>query len=174
MNASVHVSISLISTCLRLDLDTRSLPSRKVCGSSSTARRLADNKSANSTNWPCVILLTSLAGIGAWPGPIMKALSNLVPKAEFARLGTLLMTLDGSVEKKRGGATRRAELESVMADPGVKVGTNAGRVTVPEEGVDDVDEMLTSVEPTVDEDEFGEATLAAEPGTAEFEEGAFP
>ena len=61
-----------------------------------------------------------------------------------------------------------------MADPGVKVGTNAGRVTVPEEGVDDVDEMLTSVEPTVDEDEFGEVTLAAEPGTAEFEEGAFP
>ena len=102
MNASVHVSISLISTCLRLDLDTRSLPSRKVCGSSSTARRLADNKSANSTNWPCVILLTSLAGIGALPGPILKALSNLVPKAEFARLGTLLMTLDGSVEKKRG------------------------------------------------------------------------
>ena len=173
MNASVHVSISLISTCLRLDLDTRSLPSRKVCGSSSTARRLADNKSANSTNWPCVILLTSLAGIGAWPGPIMEALSNLVPKAEFARLGTLLMTLDGSVEKNVG-ATRRAELESVMADPGVKVGTNAGRVIVPEEGVDDVDEMLTSVEPTVDEDEFGEATLAAEPGTAEFEEGAFP
>ena len=102
-----------------------------------------------------------------------EGLVQLGPKAEFARLGTLLMTLDGSVEKNVG-ATRQAELESVMADPGVKVGTNAGRVIVPEEGVDDVDEMLTSVEPTVDEDEFGEATLAAEPGTAEFEEGAFP
>ena len=97
-----------------------SLPSRNVCGSCSTARRFADNKSANSTNWPPTILDTCFEGIGACPRPTIKALG------EDSKLRRLLVTPgDTKVEGVR--ATRRAELEKVMADSGVKVGTNGGR-----------------------------------------------
>ena len=82
VKASVHVRISLISACLHLALDTGSFPSKKVCGSCSTARRLTVSRSANSTNWPSMIFLANLAGIGACPGPTMKAFSGLGPDAE--------------------------------------------------------------------------------------------
>ena len=65
VKASVQVRISLISTCLHLALDTRSLPFKKVCGSCSTAQRLTVSRSANSTNLPSLIFLANLAGIGA-------------------------------------------------------------------------------------------------------------
>ena len=82
VKASVHIRISLISTCLRLALDTSSFPSKKVWGSCSTARRLTVSRSANSTNWPSMIFLANFAGIGACPGPTMRAFSGLVPDAE--------------------------------------------------------------------------------------------
>ena len=93
VNASTHVRISLISICWHLEEGTKSFPSRKVCDSCSTARRLTDNRSANSTNWPSVILLTNLAGIGACPGPTIEVLSGSGSEAENPRLGRLLTTL---------------------------------------------------------------------------------
>ena len=103
-----------------------SLPSRNVCGSCSTARRFADNKSANSTNWPPTILDTYFEGIGACPRPTIKAFSDLGDANEDSKLRRLLVT-PGNTKVEGVTATRRAELEKVMADSGVKVGTSGGR-----------------------------------------------
>lgn len=65
------------------------------------------------------------------------------------------------------GATRQAELESEMAGTGVKVGTNAGNVNVPEDGAEDPDPMPTALVPPEDTEELGGWSLAAD-------EGAFP
>ena len=122
--------MSFISTCQRFDEDTTSLPSRNVCGSCSTARRFTDNKSANLTNWPPTIFDTSFEGIGACPGPTIKAFSDLGDGNEESRLGRQLVT-PGDTKVEGVGATGRAELETIMAGTGVYVGTNAGRVNVP-------------------------------------------
>ena len=69
--------MSFISTCPRFDEETTSLPLRNVCGSCSTSRRFTDNKSANSTNLPPTTFDTSFEGIGACPGPTIKAFPDL-------------------------------------------------------------------------------------------------
>ena len=60
VKASVHVKMSLISNTRRL-FETNS-PCRNVCGSCSTEQRLADNRSAKSTNWPPIILDGGIPG----------------------------------------------------------------------------------------------------------------
>lgn len=91
-----------------------------------------DNKSANSTNWPSIIFLTSFPGTGAWPGPTAKDLSDLCCEVEGPRDGRLHgRVAEENVEET--GATRRVELEPVMADTGVKVEINGGKVNVPGE-----------------------------------------
>ena len=130
VKASVQVKMSFFSTCLRFDEETTSIPSRNICGSCSSVRGFTDNKSANSTNWPPTILDTNFEGTGACPGPTIKAFSDLSNANEDSRLGRLLVTPDET--KVEGvGATRRAELERIMADTGVNLGTNTGRLNVP-------------------------------------------
>lgn len=64
------------------------------------------------------------------PRPSIKAFSDLHDTNDL-RLGRLLVTL--GVTKVEGvGATRRAKLVTVIADTDVNVGTNAGRVNVPD------------------------------------------
>jgi len=65
----------------------------------------------------------------------------LVTDAELLRLGRLLATLE-LVNGEVMGATKRAELESVMADTGEKVGTKAGKVNVPDDAPEATDETL--------------------------------
>ena len=100
MKASVQVEMSYISTCLRFDEETRSSPSRNIYGSCSTGRRFADNKSANSTTWPPIILDTSFEGIGACPGPTIKAFSNFSDANEYS---TLWKTASNAGEMKLEG-----------------------------------------------------------------------
>ena len=119
VKASVQVKMSFISTCLRFDVKTTSLPSRNICGSYSTARRFVDTKSANSTNWSPTILDTNLEGIGACPGPSIKAFSDLGDINDL-RLGRLLVTV-GDTKGEGVGATRWAELVTVIADTDVNV-----------------------------------------------------
>ena len=70
---------------------------------------------------------------------------------------------------------KRAELESVMADTGEKVGTKAGKVNVPDDIPEATNKTLTSPEPAVDLEAFEGARPPAVPGTEEFNgEGAFP
>ena len=98
----------------------------------------------------------------------------MVTDAELPRLGRLLATLElanGEVM----GATKRAELESVMADTGEKVGTKAGKVNIPDDAPEATDETLASQETAVDSEELDGATPTEVPGTEEFNgEGAFP
>ena len=115
--------MSFISNRLRFDEETTSLPSRNVCGSCYTARRFTDNKSANSTNWPPTIFDTSFEGIEACPGPTIKAFSDLGGANEDSWLGRPLVT-PGDTKVERVGATGWADVETVMADTGVNVGTN--------------------------------------------------
>ena len=82
-------------------------------------------------NWPPTIFDTSFEGIGACPGPTITAFSDSGNAKEDSRLGRPLVT-PGDTKVERVGATGRAELETVMADSGGNVGTNAGRVNVPE------------------------------------------
>ena len=64
------------------------------------------------------------------PGPSIKAFWDL-RDTNYLRLGRLLVTL--GVTKVEGvGATRRTKLVTVIADTDVNVGTNAGRVNVPD------------------------------------------
>ena len=97
VKASVQVKMSFISTCLRFDEDTTSLPSRNVCGSCFMARRFTDNKSANWTN-------ENREGIGACPGPTIKAFSDLCDANEDSRLRRPLVT-PGDTKVERVGAT---------------------------------------------------------------------
>ena len=157
--------MSFISTCLRFDEDTTSLPSRNVCGSCSTAWRFTDNKSANSTNWPPTIFDTSFEGIGACPGPTIKAFSDLGDANEDSRLGRPLVT-PGDTKVEGVGATGRAELETVMAGTGVNVGTNAGRVNVPE-ATEETPSPVLALEVDAEENKGCGAPLAETPGTEE-------
>ena len=59
----------------------------------------------------------------------MKAFSDVGTDPELPKLGRLLDTL-GLANGEVMGATKRAELESVMADTGEKVGMKAGKVNV--------------------------------------------
>ena len=70
---------------------------------------------------------------------------------------------------------RRAELESVLADTGAKVGTKAGKVNVPDDVPEAANETLAVPEPAVDPEALDGARSAAVPGAEEFNgEGAFP
>ena len=73
------------------------------------------------------------------------------------------------------GATKQAELQSVMADTGETVETKAGKVDVPDDAPIATDERLTSRETAVDPEELDGATPTEVPGTEEGNgEGAFP
>ena len=80
---------------------------------------------------PPTILDTNFEGIGACPGPTIKAFSELGDANEDSRLGRLLVTL-GDTKVEEVGATRQAKFKAVMVDTGVNVGTNAGSVNVPD------------------------------------------
>ena len=140
--------MSCISTARRF-LETTNLPSKKVCGSCSAVRRFADNKSAKSTNWPLVIFATSLAGIGACPGPTTNALSTDGGKSKLPRLEDELATWV-AVNGEAKDSTGRAELEPVVADTDGKVDTNAGNVHVPEAAAIEPATTVAGVEQTVD------------------------
>ena len=109
------------------------------------ARRFTDNKSANLTNWSPTIFDTSFEGIRACPRPRIKAFSDLGDANEDSRLGRLLVT-PGDTKVEGVGATGRAELKMVMAGTGVNVGTNAGRVNVPE-ATKETPSLVLAVEP---------------------------
>ena len=150
--------MSFISTRLPFDEETTSLPSRNVCGSRYTARRFTDNKSANSTNWPPTVFDTSFEGIEACPGPTIKAFSDLGDANEDSRLGRPLVT-PGDTKVQRVGATGRADVETVMADTGVNVGTNAGRVNVPE-ATEETPSLVLALEADAEENNGCGAPLA--------------
>ena len=164
VKASVQVKMSFISTCLHIDVETISLPSRNVCGSCSTPRRFADTKSVNSTIWSPTILDTNLEGIGACPRPTIKALSDL-GDINDSRLGRLLVTL-GDTKGEGVGATRRAELEKVIADTDVNVGTNAGRVNVPDAS-EETPSLVLALGAEAEEYKGCGTLLAEMPGTEE-------
>ena len=150
--------MSFISTRLRFDEETKSLQSRNVCGSCYIARRFTENKSANSTNWPPTIFDTNFEGIGACPGPTIKSFSDLGDADEDLRLGRPLVT-PGDTKVERIGATRRADLQKVMADTGVNVGTNAGRVNVPE-ATEETPSLVLALEADAEENNGCGAPLA--------------
>ena len=64
------------------------------------------------------------------------------------------------------GATRWAELEAVMADTGVNVGTNAGRVNVPE-ATEETPSLVLALKPNAEENKGCGAPLAETPGSEE-------
>ena len=82
----------------------------------------------------------------------MKAFSDLSTDRELPKLGRLLDTL-GLANGEVMGATKRAALESVMANTGEKVGTKAGKVNVPDDAPKATDETLTSQETAVNPEE---------------------
>ena len=63
-----NCAVAYCTSCIR------GVSSQNTCMSNSCDRRFSDNKLANLTNWPLVILLTNFAWIGMYPGPTMKAL----------------------------------------------------------------------------------------------------
>ena len=128
-------------------------------------RRFTDNKSANWTNWPPTIFDTGIEGIGACPGPTIKAFSDLGDANEDSRLGRALVT-PGVTKVERVGATGQAELETVMADTGVNLGTNAGRVNVPE-ATEETPSLVLALEVDAEENKGCGAPLAETPGTKE-------
>ena len=75
VKASTHVTISVISRTLLL-VDTSSFPSRYVCGLQLWASTLVGSKSAGSTNCPAFIFVTSLSGMGEYPGLMTGGLCN--------------------------------------------------------------------------------------------------
>ena len=93
-------------------------------------------------------------------------MSALGHKEDLSKPGRLPIELE-DVLAEAMGATRRAELESVMADSGVKVGTNEGNVTVPEGYAEDPETTLTALVTMGDAEELSSTMLAAG-------EGAFP
>ena len=73
------------------------------------------------------------------------------------------------------GATKRAELESVMAIMGEKVGTKAGKVNIPDDTPKATDKTLTSQETAVDPEKLDGVTPTEVPGMEEGNgKGAFP
>jgi len=94
--------------------------------------------------------------------------------AELLKLGRLLATLV-LTNREVMGAMKRAELESVMANTGEKVGTKAGKVNVPDDALAATDETLLSQETAVDPEELDGTSPREAPGMEEFNgEGAFP
>jgi len=69
----------------------------------------------------------------------------LGPEARLLTLGRLLVTL-GLTNGEEIGAMKRADLESVMADTGEKVGTKAGKVNIPDHIPEATNETLASPE----------------------------
>ena len=67
---------------------------------------------------------------------------------------------------ERVGATGRAELETVVADTGVNVGTNAGRVNVPE-ATEETPSLVLALEVDAEENKVCGAPKAETPGTEE-------
>ena len=103
----------------------------------------------------------------------MKAFSDLGTEAELlpGKLGRLLVTLR-LANGELMGATKRAELESVMADMGEKVETKVGKVNVPD---DAPDKALAAQDTAVKLEEVDGETPTEAPGTEEFNgEGALP
>ena len=111
------------------------------------------------------ILDTNCEGIGACPGPTIKAFSDLGDANEDSRIERLLVT-PGDTKMKGVGATRRAEHETVMADTGVNIGTNAGRVNVPED-TKETPSLVLALEEDAKEKKTCGAPLAETPGTEE-------
>ena len=64
------------------------------------------------------------------------------------------------------GATRWAELEAVMADTGVNVGTNAGRANVPK-ATEETPSLVLALKPNAEENKGCGAPLAETPGSEE-------
>lgn len=87
------------------------------------------------------------------------------------KLGRPLVT-PGDTKVEGVGATGRAELETVMADTGVNVGTNAGRVNVPE-ATEETPSLVLAHEADAEENKGCGAPLAETPGTEEACEEAF-
>ena len=71
-------------------------------------------------------------------------MSALGHKEDFAKPGGLPIELE-DVLAKAMVATRRAKLESVMADIGEKVGTNEGKENVPEDCAEEPETTLTAL-----------------------------
>ena len=157
--------MSFFSTCLRFDEETTSIPSRSICGSCSSARRVTDNKSANSTNWPPTILDTNFEGTGACPGPTIKAFSDLSNANEDSRLGRLLVT-PGETKVEGVGAMRRADLQRIIADTGVNLGTNTERLNVPYD-TEETSSLVLVLGADAEENKGCGASLAETPGTEE-------
>ena len=67
---------------------------------------------------------------------------------------------------ERVGATGRAELETVMADTGVNLGTNAGGVNVPE-ATEETPSLVLGIEADAEKNKGCGAPLAETPGTEE-------
>ena len=84
---------------------------------------------------------------------------------EDSRLGRPLVT-PGDTKVEGVGATGRAELEKVMADTGVNVGTNARRVNVPE-ATEETPSLVLALEADAEENKGCGAPLAETPGTEE-------
>ena len=102
----------------------------------------------------------------------MKAFLDL--GTELPTLGRLLATL-GLVNREVIWATKWAELESVMANKGEKVGTRAGKVDIPDDAPEATDETLASQETAVHLEQLDGATPTEVQWTEEFNgEGAFP
>ena len=108
---------------------------------------------------------TSFEGIGAYPGPTIKAFSDLGDANEDSRLGIPLVML-GDTKVERVGATERAELETIMANTGVNVGTKAGRVNLPE-ATEETPSLVLALEVDAEENKGCGASLAEMPGTEE-------
>ena len=96
----------------------------------------------------------------------MNVFSDLGTDPELQKLGRLLDTL-GLANGEVMGATKWAEVESVMADTGEKVGTKAGKVSVPDDAPKATDETLTSQETAVDPKELDGVTPTEVPGMKE-------
>ena len=93
----------------------------------------------------------------------MKAFSDLDTDAELPKLGRLLATLR-LAKGELMGATKRAELESVMAETGEKVETKVGKVNVPE---DAPDKTLAVQDTAVKREEVDRETPTEAPGVEE-------
>ena len=98
----------------------------------------------------------------------MTALFVFSHREELSEQGRLPKELAHELGKVMG-ATRQAKLELEMADTGVKVGTNAGNMNVPEDGaeLEDPEPTPTALIPPGDTEELGSSVLVAD-------EGAFP
>ena len=84
---------------------------------------------------------------------------------EDSRLGRTLVT-PGDTKVERVRATGRAELETVLADTGVNVGTNAERVNVPE-ATEKTPSLVLALEADAKENKDCGDPLAETPGTEE-------